>query len=102
MDMNKIRSLAAEYEQAEARVEKLEKRIEALHSGKSKVAGILIYNDPYYAPDEIEENAADGMDKDYIHNKYCPDVINSMECEIKDHKKYMNNLIEAIKKELQL
>lgn len=97
----RIKSLVAEYEHSEARVKKLEQHIEALRSAKSKVAGILIFTDPYYGPN-TDENITEGMDRDYISGIYCRGIISGMEDEIKDHKKYMNNLIEAIKKELQL
>jgi len=97
----RIKSLVAEYEQAETRVEKLEQCIEALRSGKSKVVGILIYTDPYYGPN-TDEDIADCMDKNYINTMYQQDIISGMEYEIKDHKKLMNELIQDIKKELQL
>ncbi len=104
INVNKIKCLAAEYEQAEARVDRLQRYIDALRSGKSAVSGIYIYDKPTGIPliIGVPEDITDGMDEDYINDMYGVDFIGSMEYEKKDHLKRMDSLLADIKKELQL
>lgn len=96
INATRIKNLAAEYIQAEKRIEKLKSFIEDLTSGKATIYNITL------ARGNVLGNISDGIEPEYLNETYKDFITDGMQHEIKDNKELMDDLIEAIKKELQL
>lgn len=94
----KIKNLAGYYQQSDLRIKQLEMYIKTLEESKSSISGIYITSPISGSPIEITA----GIDKEQINDNYLMHVLNGMYDEIATHEQNIKNIIQGIKKELQL